>query len=82
MPLSAAKETYQKIQVKTTETKSQPSYLKDYYQYLSPIWVVNILVDSNMLDLRVPSGEAIMESMNPIEKTWEINHQREHFLSN
>ena len=29
-----------------------------------------------MLDLMLPSNEAIMEAMNPTEKPWEINHQR------
>jgi hypothetical protein len=47
---------------------------------LEPIWAQNSLVNTDSLDLVLPSDEAIIEEMTSLDKPWEDLHHRSYFL--
>ena len=74
MPLSTRMATYEEIQEKYVQPKFLASYPKECNYYLRPIWAITLAVDTNPLDITLPSNKSIMEAMNVIEKPRGINH--------
>jgi hypothetical protein len=47
---------------------------------LEPIWVQGSLIDTNSLNLVLPSNEVVIEAMTSLEKPWDDLHHISYFL--
>jgi hypothetical protein len=47
---------------------------------LDPIWAQSSLVDTDSLDLVLPSDEAIIEAMTSLDRPCDVLHHRSYFL--
>jgi hypothetical protein len=77
-PLSAAEVAYSMVQ--QTSTTPDPIPTQELDPLFEPIWAQNSLVDTDSLDLVLPSDEAIIEEMTGPDKPWEDLHHRSYFL--
>jgi hypothetical protein len=77
-PLSAAEVAYSMVQ--QTSATPDPIPTQELDPLLEPIWAQNSLVDTDSLDLVLPSDEAIIEAMTGPDKPWEDLHHRSYFL--
>jgi hypothetical protein len=77
-PLSAAEVAYSMVQ--QTSATPDPIPTPELDPLFEPIWAQNSLVDTNSLDLVLPSDEAIIEAMTGPDKPWEDLHHRSYFL--
>jgi hypothetical protein len=77
-PLSAAEVAYSLVQ--QTSATPDPIPTQELDPLLEPIWAQNSLVDTDSLDLVLPSDEAIIEAMTGPDKPWEDLHHRSYFL--
>jgi hypothetical protein len=77
-PLSAAEVAYSAVQ--QTSATPDPIPTQELDPLFEPIWAQNSLVDTDLLDLVLPSDEAIIEAMTGPDKPWEDLHHRSYFL--
>jgi hypothetical protein len=77
-PLSAAEVAYSTVQ--QTSATPDPTPAPELDPLFEPIWARNSLVDTDSLDLVLPSDEAIIEAMTGPDKPWEDLHHRSYFL--
>jgi hypothetical protein len=77
-PLSAAEVAYSMVQ--QTSATPDPIPAPELDPPFEPIWAQNSLVDTDSLDLVLPSDEAIIEAMTGPDKPWEDLHHRSYFL--
>jgi hypothetical protein len=77
-PLSAAEVAYSTVQ--QTSATPDPTPAPELDPLFEPIWAQNSLVDTDSLDLVLPSDEAIIEAMTGPDKPWEDLHHRSYFL--
>jgi hypothetical protein len=77
-PLSAAEVAYSLVQQASATPDPIPTQELD--PLFEPIWAQNSLVDTDSLDLVLPSDEAIIEAMTGPDKPWEDLHHRSYFL--
>jgi hypothetical protein len=77
-PLSAAEVAYSLVQ--QTSATPGPILAQELDPLFEPIWAQNSLVDTDSLDLVLPSDEAIIEAMTGPDKPWEDLHHRSYFL--
>jgi hypothetical protein len=77
-PLSAAEVVYSTVQQTSATSGSIPAPELD--PLFEPIWAQNSLVDTDSLDLVLPSDEAIIEEMTSPDKPWDDIHHRSYFL--
>jgi hypothetical protein len=77
-PLSAAEVAYSTVQ--QTSATPDPIPAPELDPLFEPIWAQNSLVDTDSLDLVLPSDEAIIEAMTGPDKPWEDLHHRSYFL--
>jgi hypothetical protein len=77
-PLSAAEVAYSTVQQASATPDPIPTQELD--PLLEPIWAQNSLVNTDSLDLVLPSDEAIIEAMTGPDKPWEDLHHRSYFL--
>jgi hypothetical protein len=77
-PLSAAEVAYSLVQ--QTSATPDPIPTPELDPLLEPIWAQDSLVDTDSLDLVLPSDEAIIEAMTGPDKPWEDLHHRSYFL--
>jgi hypothetical protein len=77
-PLSAAEVAYSMVQ--QTSATPDPIPTQELDPLFEPIWAQNSLVDTDSLDLVLPSDEAIIEAMTGPDKPWEDLHHRSYFL--
>jgi hypothetical protein len=77
-PLSAAEVAYSTVQQASATPDPIPAPELD--PLFEPIWAQNSLVDTDSLDLVLPSDEAIIEAMTGPDKPWEDLHHRSYFL--
>ena len=73
-PLSAAEVAYSLVQ--QTSVTPDPIPTPELDPLLKPIWAQDSLVDTDSLDLVLPSDEAIIEAMNGLDKPWDDLHHR------
>jgi hypothetical protein len=78
MPLSMVEVAYSLVQ--QASTNPDPTPVQELDPILEPIWAQGSLVDTNYLDLVLPSDEAIMEAMTSLEKPWDDLHHKSYFL--
>jgi hypothetical protein len=78
MPLSAAEVAYSLVQ--KTSVTPDPIPAPELDPLLEPIWAQDSLVNTDSLDLVLPSDEAIIEAMTGPDKPWEDIHHRSYFL--
>jgi hypothetical protein len=77
-PLSDAEVAYSMVQ--QTSATPDPISTQELDPLFEPIWDQNSLVDTDSLDLVLPSDEAIIEAMTGPDKPWEDLHHRSYFL--
>jgi hypothetical protein len=77
-PLSTAEVAYSTVQQASATPGPTPAPELDLL--FEPIWAQNSLVDTDSLDLVLPSDEAIIEAMTGLDKPWEDLHHRSYFL--
>jgi hypothetical protein len=78
MPLSVAEVAYSLVQL--TSATPDPIPVQELDPLLETIWAQDSLVNTDSLDLVLPSDEAIIEAMNGPDKPWEDLHHRSYFL--
>jgi hypothetical protein len=78
MPLSAAEVVYSLVQ--QTSATPDPIPAPDLDPLLEPIWAQDSLVNTDSLDLVLPSDEAIIKAMTGSDKPWEDLHHISYFL--
>jgi hypothetical protein len=78
-PLSATEVAYSLVQ--QTSATPDPIPVPELDPLLEPIWAQDSLVNTNSLDLVLPSDEAIIKAMTGLDKPWEDLHHRSYFLS-
>jgi hypothetical protein len=78
VPLSATEVAYSLVQQTSADT--DPTPVQELDSTLEPIWDQGSLVDTDSLDLVLPSNEAVIEEMNSPEKPWDNLHHRSYFL--
>jgi hypothetical protein len=77
-PLSAAEVAYSLVQ--QTSATPDPIPAPELDSLLEPIWAQDSLVNTDSLDLVLPSDEDIIEAMTGPDKPWEDLHHRSYFL--
>jgi hypothetical protein len=77
-PLSTTEVAYSLVQQASATPDPIPTQELD--PLLDPIWAQNSLVNTDSLDLVLPSDEAIIEAMTSLDKPWEYLHHRSYFL--
>jgi hypothetical protein len=77
-PLSTAEVAYSLVQQASATPDPIPAQELD--PLLEPIWAQDSLVNTDSLDLVLPSDEAIIEVMTGLDKPWEYLHHRSYFL--
>jgi hypothetical protein len=77
-PLSITEVVYSLVQQASTNPDLTPTQELD--PLLEPIWAQGSLTDTDLLDLVLPSDEAIIEAMTSPDKPWEDLHHRSYFL--
>jgi hypothetical protein len=77
-PLSAAEVAYSTVQ--QTSATPDPIPAPELDPLFEPIWAQNSLVDTDSLDLVLPSDKAIIQAMTGPDKPWEDLHHRSYFL--
>jgi hypothetical protein len=77
-PYMAAEVAYSTVQ--QTSATPGPIPAPELDPLFEPIWAQNSLVDTDSLDLVLPSDEAIIEAMTGPDKPWEDLHHRSYFL--
>jgi hypothetical protein len=77
-PLSTAEVAYSLVQQASATPDLIPAPELD--PLLEPIWAQDSLVNTDSLDLVLPSDEAIIEAMTSPDKPWEDLHHRSYFL--
>jgi hypothetical protein len=77
-PLSTAEVAYSLVQQASSTPDPIPAQELD--PLLEPIWAQDSLVNTDSLDLVLPSDEAIIEAMTGPDKPWEYLHHRSYFL--
>jgi hypothetical protein len=79
MPLLAAEVAYSLVQ----QASANPdlTLTQELDPLLEPIWAQGSLATINLLDLVLPSDEAVIEIMTSLDKPWEDIHHRSYFLS-
>jgi hypothetical protein len=77
-PLSVAEVAYSMVQ----KTSSTPDLIpaQELDPLLDPIWAQDSLVNTDSLDLVLPSDEDILEAMTSLDKPWDDLHHRSYFL--
>jgi len=78
-PLSVAEISYLDITVDHGKSLLERGGID---QFDSPAWSLNTPADVDLIDLVLPSNEAIMEAMTKIEQPWEDLHHRSYSLLN
>jgi hypothetical protein len=78
MPLSATEVAYSLVQQASANPDPTPAQELD--PLLEPIWAQGSLYNVNLLDLFLPSDEAVIEAMTSPNKPWEYLHHRSYFL--
>jgi hypothetical protein len=78
MPLSVAEVAYSLVQQASANLDLTPAQELD--PLLEPIWAQGYLSTINLLDLVLPSDEAVIEAMTSLDKPWEDLHYRSYFL--
>jgi hypothetical protein len=77
-PLSATEVAYSLVQ--QASATPDPILAPELDPLLEPIWAQDSLVNTDSLDLVLPSDEAIIEAMTGPDKPWEDLHHRSYFL--
>jgi hypothetical protein len=78
MLVSTAEVVYSLVQQALVDTDPTPTQELD--PLLVPIWAQGSLIDTHLLDLVLPSDEAIIEAMTFPDKPWDDLHHRSYFL--
>ena len=78
MPLSAAEVAYSLAQQASATPDPTPTQELDPLP--EPIWAQGSLATTDLLDLVLPSDEAVIEAMTSPDKPWEDLHHRSYFL--
>jgi hypothetical protein len=78
MPLSAAEVAYSLVQQASATPDPTPAQELDPLP--EPIWAQGSLATTDLLDLVLPSDEAVIEAMTSLDKPWEDLHHRSYFL--
>jgi hypothetical protein len=73
-PFSATEVVYSLVQ--QTSATLDPIPAPELDPLLEPIWAQDSLVNTDSLDLVLPSDEAIIEEMTGLDKPWEYLHHR------
>ena len=78
MTLSAAEVVYSLVQ--QTSATPDPTPAQELDPIPEPIWAQGSLAITDLLDLVLPSDEAVIEAMTSPDKPWEDLHHRSFFL--
>jgi hypothetical protein len=78
MPLSATEVACSVVQQASANPDLTPAQELD--PLLEPIWAHGSLANVDLLDLVLPSDEAVIEAMTSLDKPWEDIHHRSYFL--
>jgi hypothetical protein len=78
MPLSTTEVAYSLVQ--QVSANNDPTYEQELDPLLEPIWAQGSLTNVDLLDLVLPSNEAVIEAMTSLDKPWEDLHHRSYFL--
>jgi hypothetical protein len=78
MPLSTAEVAYSLVQ----QASANPdlTLAQELDPLPEPIWAQGSLATTDLLDLVLPSDEAVIEAMNTLDKPWDDIHHRSYFL--
>jgi hypothetical protein len=78
MPLSSAEVAYSLVQQTSATPDPTPAQVLDPPP--EPIWAQGSLATTDLLDLVLPSDEAVIEAMTSPDRPWEDLHHRSYFL--